>query len=382
LIVAVDSFLLNAPLARTGSHIYARNLLKSCLKASKNSTDRFEFHAFTGKAEDWVADGFASSNFRVHRSRLLDYKQVWRFGGMGLSAAALRPDLIFMPIAQGAMPFPSAPIVASVLDALYMRLPPEYLGKYRMRSHLLTWAVTKLATRFITISNCSKRDVVEIYGLDPERVEVTYPGFDSHLYNMVSPDPTVSADLLNRLGVRKPFVLHHGLVQLRKNVHRLIQAFDRVHSGCREFDAQLVLAGGMGYGYEEVMRVREASRNRNQIVITGDLPDAELAILVKNASLCVIPSLYEGFCLPMVEAMACGIPTVASNSSCIPEVSGGVLEYFDPLSVEEMSETIRRTLEDSALRVRLREKGVLRADEFTWERCANETLSVFAKTAA
>ncbi len=113
--------------------------------------------------------------------------------------------------------------------------------------------------------------------------------------------------------------------------------------------AQLVLAGPMGFGHEEILRVREASPNRDQIILTGELSDAELVALIKNAFLCVIPSLYEGFCLPMVEAMACGVPTVASNSSRMPEVSGGVLEYFDPLSVEQMAETMIRVLEDSEL---------------------------------
>jgi alpha-1,3-rhamnosyl/mannosyltransferase len=133
----------------------------------------------------------------------------------------------------------------------------------------------------------------------------------------------------------------------------------------------------MGLGHEQILKVREASANRDRIILTGALSDAELATLIKNAFLCVIPSIYEGFCLPMVEAMACGVPTVASNSSCMPEVSGGVLEYFDPHSVEEMSEVVRRALEDSMLRNRLRQQSLARASEFSWDRCARETLRVF-----
>jgi len=239
-----------------------------------------------------------------------------------------------------------------------------------------------MANRVLTISEWSKRDLVEIYGLNPGNVEVTYLGYDKRLYNDVPPDPEVSAELLGRFGIRRPFILHHGMVQLRKNVHRLIQAWDRVHERDRDFSVQLVLAGAMGHGHEEILRVRETSRNRDRVILTGALPDAELATLVKNASLCAIPSLYEGFCLPMVEAMACGVPTVASNSSCIPEVSGSVLEYFDPLSVEEMGETIRCALEDSELRGRLRDRGLARAAEFSWERCARETLRIFVGTVA
>jgi glycosyltransferase involved in cell wall biosynthesis len=170
------------------------------------------------------------------------------------------------------------------------------------------------------------------------------------------------------------------MVQLRKNVHRLIQAWNCFRERHKEFDAQLVLAGPMGFGHEEILNIREASQNRDQIILTGALPGTELVTLLKSAFLCVIPSLYEGFCLPMVEAMACGVPTVGSNSSCIPEVSGGVLEYFDPLSIEQMADTMIRVFEDSELRESLRKKGLRRAAEFSWQRCARETLRVFAAT--
>jgi len=312
---------------------------------------------------------------------MLKWRRLWRLGGMALSTSLLKPDLVFLPTGQGSVPSPVAPVVVTILDAMYLRLPPEYVGKWRMRAHFLTWASAKLASRVITISHWSKKDLVEIYGLDPESVEVIYLGYDNQLYNSRPPDREASAKLLGRWGIRAPFILVHGLVQLRKNVHRLIQAWDYLHSVSKMFDAQLVLAGGMGYGHEEVLRVREQSPNRDQIVLTGALPDAELAMLVKNASLCVIPSLYEGFCLPMVEAMACGVPTVTSNSSCIPEISGGVLEYFDPYSVEAMAEVVQRGLEDSDLRKRLRDRGLARASQFCWERCARETLDVLAKTA-
>jgi glycosyltransferase involved in cell wall biosynthesis len=271
--------------------------------------------------------------------------------------------------------------VVTILDAMYMRLPQEFFGSPRARAHFLAWAGAKLASKIITISNWSKRDLVEIYGVDPAKVEVTYLGYDKRLYNSAPPDPEESASLLGRWGIRRPFILCHGLVQLRKNAHRLIQAWDRVNCASKEFDAQLVLAGGMGHGHEEILKVRKASPNSDQIILTGELPDPDLATLVKNASLCVIPSLYEGFCLPMVEAMACGIPTVASNGSCIPEVSGGVLKYFDPYSVEEMAEVIQRALEDSDLRDGLHDRGLARAAEFSWERCAQETLAVFTRTA-
>jgi glycosyltransferase involved in cell wall biosynthesis len=110
------------------------------------------------------------------------------------------------------------------------------------------------------------------------------------------------------------------------------------------------------------------------------LEDDELAQLLKGAVMAAIPSLYEGFCLPMVEAMACGIPAVVSNNSCFPEISGNALEYFDPLSIEDMADKIESVLFDSQLRERIQARGMKRAAEFSWERCGRETLDVLFRS--
>jgi glycosyltransferase involved in cell wall biosynthesis len=381
LIVAVDTLFLLKQFRRTGTGVYLYNVLTECLKIAKAGEWNYEFHGFMAPDDNWAENGLVSPFLHVHGSRILTRKGFWRLGGMAVSTSLVRPDLVFLPTAQGSIPGPFAPLVSTILDAIPQRVPRELVegGK---RAHYMTWISAKLASRVITISEWSKRDLVEIYGLDPARVDVTYLGYDKKVLNEAPPDAGASTALLKRFGIRRPFILHHGMVQLRKNVHRLIRAWDRVMEHSRSFDAQLVLAGPLGYRHEEILRVREGSPNRDQVILTGAFTDTELATLVKNASLCVIPSLYEGFCLPMVEAMACGVPTVASNSSCIPEVSGGVLEYFDPLSVEEMAEVIRRALEDSDLRERLRDRGLARAAEFSWERCARETLRIFIGTVA
>jgi glycosyltransferase involved in cell wall biosynthesis len=381
LIVAVDSMALSGRFARTGTYNYASNVLKGCLRIVESTSADVTFHSFVAKGDNWATNGFASQHHRAHESRTLGLVRLWRLGGMAASTSLLRPDLIFLPAAQS-IPCPVAPVVVCILDAMYMRLPQEFFGSPTGRAHFFAWACAKVASKITTLSNCSKKDLVEIYGVDPAKVEVVYLGYDKQVYNSAAPDPEESALRLARWGIRKPFILCHGLVQLRKNVHRLIQAWDQLRYNSRECDPQLILAGGMGHGHEEILKVRESSPNADEIILTGELPDAEVATLIKNASLCVMPSLYEGFGLPMVEAMACGIPTVVSNSSCIPEVSGGVLEYFDPYSVEEMAEVIQRALEDSELRIRLRAKGLARAAEFSWERCAHETWDLLARTVA
>lgn len=381
MIVAVDTLFLSKRFRYTGTGVYLYHVLSECLRTAESAALGIEFHGFRAPDDNWAVNGFVSPFLHVHETRALARSRFWRLGGMAMHAARVRPDLVFLPTADHSLPGRSAPVVTTILDAMPKRLP-RGLVPHAIHLHAITWLNARLANKIITISSWSKRDIVEIYGLDTGKVEVVYLGYDKRLYNDLPPDPEAGAALLARFGIRRPFVLHHGMVQLRKNLVRLIQAWDRIMERCKDFGAQLVLAGPMGHGHKEILSAREASPNREQIILTGALPEAELATLIKNASLCVIPSLYEGFCLPMVEAMGCGVPTVASNSSCIPEISGQALEYFDPLSVEEMAQTVGRALEDSSLRGRLREKGLAQAAQFSWERCARETLRIFSATLA
>ena len=149
----------------------------------------------------------------------------------------------------------------------------------------------------------------------------------------------------------------------------------------RNLDLELVLAGPLGWECDEIVAAANGT-DGGRVILTGALDDPDVALLVKGASLAVIPSLYEGFCLPMVEAMACGTPTVVSNASCLPEVSGGVLKYFDPGSVEDMADCMEKTLEDRELLAELTREGKERAGFFDWQRCATQTLAILKRNAS
>ena len=139
--------------------------------------------------------------------------------------------------------------------------------------------------------------------------------------------------------------------------------------------------GPQGWHYEDIVRAGKRQRSRGKVIFTGALSDSDLAVLLKGALLAVMPSLYEGFCLPMIESMACGIPTIAANTSCLPEVSGNLLSYFDPLSIEDMVTCMEAVVFDNSLRERLSKCGIERAGMFSWERCAQETLNVLIESA-
>jgi glycosyltransferase involved in cell wall biosynthesis len=214
------------------------------------------------------------------------------------------------------------------------------------------------------------------------KISVVYSGYDKENFNSVPPEAELYRRLLQRLGIGKPYVVHHGVIKPNKNLARLIRAYRLVLDRNPNLDVELVLAGPLGWAYEDV--VAEANRgaaSRGKVILTKALSDSDLAMLVKKASLAVIPSLYEGFCLPLVESMACGVPTIAANCSCLPEISAGVLRYFDPESVDEMAVCMEQALESADLRQELSNRGLLQASQFDWARCAEQTLAILARAA-
>jgi glycosyltransferase involved in cell wall biosynthesis len=253
---------------------------------------------------------------------------------------------------------------------------PSHSAPVSAMQRILLKGCARFSRTIITSSECSKRDIVAHLGISEEKIVVIHDGCDQSLFNTDPPNMAALAALRARLGIEKPYLLHHGTIQPRKNLKRLIQAFHLMLANNADIDFDLVLAGRRGWASDEIVNAAAERSSRGRVILTGMLDDADLTLLIKSASLAVVPSLYEGFSLPMVEAMACGVPTIASNTSCLPEISGNTLAYFDPLSIEDMAACIQNALRDSGLRIALQQKGISRAREFTWERCARQTLEV------
>jgi glycosyltransferase involved in cell wall biosynthesis len=253
---------------------------------------------------------------------------------------------------------------------------PTHSTKVSAVQRVLLKGCARFSRMIITSSECSKRDIVALLGVAEEKVVVIHDGCDQSLFNAEPPDIAALARLRGRLGIERPYLLHHGTIQPRKNLKRLIEAYRLMLADYADLDFDLVLAGQLGWASDEIVNAAVNCVGSSRVILPGVLGDSDLALLIKGASLAVVPSLYEGFSLPMVESMACGVPTIASHTSCLPEISGNALAYFDPLSIEDMASCMHKVLHDSELSSRLRHKGIERARQFTWERCASETLNV------
>jgi glycosyltransferase involved in cell wall biosynthesis len=380
--IAFDTWPLNARFRNSGIYLYTLTLLKEFAQLSSEQAN-LQVTAFTGM--DLQHDTECIPTHRrlsIIQTPALDHSRMWRLLGLFREAKKARTDVIFVPHAQVVPNLTSQPVVCTIHDVTPVRTPWQMDRRITLMLKTYLRFAARNATGIVTVSEASKRDIVEIYGADPGTIRVTYPGHDRSIFNQTEPDQQQLSVLKNRCGLRGAYLYHHGAVQPRKNLETLIRAHHLLLERDPSLELDLVLAGPLGWLFEPTVALgRKLSTARGRVVFTGALPDSEIALLLKGASLGVFPSLYEGFCMPMVESMACGVPTVASNVSCLPEVSGGVLRYFDPTSPEDMANVIHQVLTDSDERQRIIAAGLQRASQFSWRSTAEQTLEVLSSAA-
>ncbi|MBI2322180.1 MAG: glycosyltransferase family 4 protein [Chloroflexi bacterium] len=229
----------------------------------------------------------------------------------------------------------------------------------------------------VAISEQTKRDLVCLLDVEPDRVEVVPLGVEPHFRPVE--DAAALAALRARLGVVEPFILSVGTLEPRKNLTTLLEAFALLRRrGCTH---RLVLAGRPGWLCEEVFRTAERLSLGDAVVFAGYVAEADLPALYSAADAFAYPSLYEGFGLPPLESLACGTPAVCSDASSLPEVVGDAALLVPPTDAAALAEALERVLGDAALRSDLRARGLARAAEFTWARCAARMRAIYHRLA-
>ncbi len=230
------------------------------------------------------------------------------------------------------------------------------------------------ASLIIAISENTKMDIMKHLRIPEEKIRTIYCGVGGEFRKIE--DAAVLKSRLRGFGIDYPYILYLGSLEPRKNVERLIEAFIQLKKG-KQINEKLVLSGIKGWSYQSIVDKVASSGIEKEIIFIGFVSNEVLPFLYNGASAFVYPSLYEGFGLPVLEAMACGVPVVTSNVSSLPEVAGDAAILINPSSVDEIADGIWRLLCDEELRNQCAQKGIERAKLFTWERCAVETLKVF-----
>jgi glycosyltransferase involved in cell wall biosynthesis len=351
---------------------YTRELVRALAKLDR-SHDYVLFAAAGGQR---LVDTGWPPNFQTHAVPLSDRAlailwhrlrlPLWVELATGPLDIFHSPDFVLPPVRR-------ARTMLTVHDLSFIRYPEcadanlrAYLNKVVPRS-------VQRADFVLADSQNTKNDLVELLGVEFEKIEVVYPGVEDR-FRPIEDQPLLE-EVRTRYSLPPRFVLGLGTLQPRKNFTGLIEAFaDLRFAIC---DLRLVIAGGKGWLYEEIFATVERLGLEEKVVFPGFVADEHLPALYNLADLFVFPSLYEGFGLPPLEAMACGTPVITSDASSLPEVVGEAELMMEATDVEALTEAMKRVLEDNALREGMIAKGMKQAKKFTWEQAAAKLLSLY-----
>jgi len=351
---------------RTGTETYSYHLIRNLL--SLGSPHRYVVYFNTPPAPGDFA-GLAAD------IRSMPFPRLWTHLRLSIEMVRQPPDVLFVPAHVLPAIHPRRTVV-TVHDLGHLRWPETHALARRLYLDLSTRRDVSAATFVVAVSGATRDDLIRYYGVPAAKIRVVHhacgPEFRPQSEREV-------AGAREKYGIDGDYVITVGTVQPRKNLARLIEAFGsaRASAGSR---ATLVVAGGPGWRAEEAYRAAEPLGGAVRFL--GYVPHDDLPPLLGGAGALAFPSLHEGFGLPALEAMACGTPVVASNTSSLPEVVGDAALLVDPTDVDSIAQALARTLGDSDLRARLRERGLERARLFSWRRCAEETLRVLEEAVA
>lgn len=286
----------------------------------------------------------------------------------------LKPDLVHFTMTPQEPVFYRGKRVTTTHDLTMLRYAragklPEILHQIRMIGYrALLWQSHKICKQIIVPTEFVREDIAQLHGFTDDKITVT----------LESSEPPIGAKAEKLGTVNKPFIFHVGSPFPHKNIGRLIDTFDKLKEEYPEL--QLVLAGKKEYYFNKLIDEKiSKSRYKKDIIVTGFVSDSELKWLYENTACYVLPSLSEGFGLPGLEAMAHGAPVASSNATCLPEVYGDAVAYFDPEDAQSMTDAISRVLTDPKLANKLRTLGYERITCFSWEKMAKQTLEIYNK---
>ncbi len=347
----------------TGVKVYTREIVNALGEVDKKN----EYLLYANCRDEALPRlyGFDYNNFKLKISKSL--LPFWTYFKLPREIKKDKPDVLFMPIQ--ATPFFRKPknikLVVTVHDLAFLLFPKHFTFKDRFLLNFHTKRAVQMADKIIAPSEATKKDIIKFYKVDESKIEVIYHGVETR-HCLVSTT------------TNKSYILFVGSIQPRKNISRLIEAFEILKNRRDEAVPRLYIAGAKGWLSDEIYGKAKESKFSEEIIFKGSVSDNELDSLYKNASIFVMPSLYEGFGLPVLEAMSYGIPCVVSDNSSLREIAGDGALLVDAYNPNDIAEKINVLLGDKELRKNLSEKGIENAKRFSWIESAEKTLKVLS----
>ena len=317
---------------------------------------------------------------------------------LALYSSRKKPDLIFSPTHY--IPrFSPVKRLVTIFDLSFIHFPEMFNKKDLWQLKNWTKFSVKNADFIITISKNTRDDIIKEYGVNKNKISLAYPGFDESAFHKIF-DRNKIKKIQSKYKTGSNYILYIGTIQPRKNLIRLIEAFSRIVSSVKGQEStkkqsrfstlatsnlKLVIVGkttGLGrqaWMFEETLEAPKKFGVEDEVILTGFVPTKDLPYLINGAMAFIQPSLYEGFGIPVVEAMVCGVPVLVSNTSSLPEVVGKAGIMFDPYSVTQIEQAIRTVLSDKKIRDKYAKLSLKQAKKFSWRKMARVVLDVFEK---
>lgn len=300
---------------------------------------------------------------------------------LALFAARQKPDIIFSPTHYVPRFVPKQiKRVVTIFDLSFLHFPEMFTKKDLWQLKNWTKFSGENADQIITISEFSKEDICREYALAKNKVTVAYPGFDEKEFGVKSSELRIEA-VKKKYGAVDNYLIYIGTIQPRKNLVRLMEAFARIVQDIK--GSELVVVGKttgegkQGWMYEDILKAPKELGIEDKVKFLGFVPTEDLSLLLSGAVAFIQPSLWEGFGIPVVEAMANGVPVIVSNVSSLPEVVGKAGILVDPYSIDQIEQAIRLLVTDKKLRQEYSKEGIIQAKKFSWDKMAEEVLKVF-----
>lgn len=358
-----------------GSETYLRNLVKWLAAIDRENT----YVIFINRESEGAIEATAP-NFRIvlcpFRATNRPLRILWEQGVLPLYVKRHNVDLLLSAGMTAPVLCPAASVLM-LFDLQHINQPGNFPWYYLPFLRSIIYASARSADGVLTISNQVRNDIIRFYHLPPGRVEVTHLAVDHDVFSLHGAPDT--ATVRARYGLPDRFILYAASSLPHKNHERLFHAFRRIREQVPEI--QLVLIGARDRGEQVLLRIIKNLGLEQSVLLLGWLPFEDVPSIYRASEAFVFPTLHEGFGLPVIEAMACGVPVVCSRIEPLLEIAGDAAIFVDPLSPEEITAAVIRILTDAPARERLIGKGLSRSHEFTWNTTATKTLAFLAMIA-
>ena len=371
--IAIDATILRSQ--NTGTGFYVINLLNGLMKYDKEN----EYIVFGNKEIIKKFVFLNNKNFRIENvifknriARVLWQLFILLFKLKRLNVNILHSTNYITPLFKFNLKF-----IVTIHDLTFIIFPEKFTIVKRLFFRFMVPIFIRRADKVITVSENTKNDIIKFLKVPKEKISVTFETYNECYDSEIKKED--SKKILDKYGINKNYFLFVGMIEPRKNILSILKAFIELDD---ELDEDLVIVGKKGWYYREIEEFMENIKNKrlkNRIIFTGFVSEKELVSIYKNAEIFIYPSFYEGFGIPPLEAMVCGVPVITSNTSSIPEVVGDAAIKIDPYNYIELKEAIKVLKHNPQKKEEMSEKGKEQSKKFSSKKFAENTINIYKK---